>query len=166
MVQLANVRAGRMRMETEPVPVRRLIERSVAAIRQFAPDREVQIDVTPMLLAEVDPDRIDQVLRNLIHNAIKYSPAERPIEVSASQDGAMVRISVRDEGPGIDAADLPHLFDRFSRTSSAVASGAPGMGLGLYLSRHVIEAHGGQITLESPPEGGTCVWFTVPGVEE
>jgi PAS domain S-box-containing protein len=166
MVQLANVRAGRMRMETEPVPVRRLIERSVSAIRQFAPDREVQINVAPMLLAEVDPDRIDQVLRNLIHNAIKYSPADRPIEVSARQDGAMVRISVRDEGPGIDASDIPRLFDRFSRTASAVASGAPGMGLGLYLSRHVIETHGGQITLESPPDGGTCVWFTVPGVED
>jgi signal transduction histidine kinase len=166
MVQLANVRAGRMPMETEPVLIQRMLDGAVAAIHQFAPEREVTVSVEPMLLAEADPDRIDQVVRNLLHNAIKYAPADRPIEVTAERSGAMVRVGVRDYGPGIDAADLPRLFDRFSRTSGAISSGAPGMGLGLYLSRHVIEAHGGEISIEQPDGGGTCVWFTIPAVEE
>jgi len=166
LVQLANIRAGRTRMETEPVHLRRMIAGAVAAVRQFAPEREVSVNVAPDLLAEADPDRIDQVVRNLLHNAIKYSPSGTPIEISAEQAGRMVRISVRDHGPGITAADVPRLFDRFSRTSGAIASGAPGMGLGLYLSRHVIEAHGGEISIDRPTDGGTCVWFTIPVVED
>lgn len=164
MVQLANIRAGRMRMETEPVHVRRLIEGAMVAVRQFAPEREVTLDITRGLLAEADPDRLDQVVRNLLHNAIKYSPADRPIEITAGTRDGMVQIGVRDYGPGIDAVDVPRLFDRFSRTGSAIASGAPGMGLGLYLSRHVIEAHGGMIWIEHPDDGGTRLCFTVPGI--
>jgi PAS domain S-box-containing protein len=164
MVQLANIRAGRMRMETEPVHVRRLIEGAMAAVRQFAPEREVTLDIAPGLLAEADPDSLDQVVRNVLHNAIKYSPADRPIEITAGALDGMVQICVRDYGPGIDAEDVPRLFDRFSRTGSAIASGEPGMGLGLYLSRHVIEAHGGTIWIERPDDGGTRLVFTVPGI--
>ncbi len=164
MVQLANIRAGRMRMETEPVHIRRLIEGAVTAVRQFAQEREVTLDVAPMLLAEADPDRIDQVVRNLLHNAIKYSPVDRPIEVTAELRDGMALLGVRDYGPGIDTDDVPRLFDRFSRTGSAIASGAPGMGLGLYLSRHVIEAHGGTIWIERPDGGGTRLCFTVPAI--
>jgi len=164
MVQLANIRAGRMRMETEPVHVRRMIERAVAAIAQIAPERQMTVDIEPALLAEADTDRLDQVVRNLLHNAIKYAPPDTPIEITARRQGEMVQIGVRDYGPGIDASDVPRLFDRFSRTDRAISSNAPGMGLGLYLSRHVVEALDGSIWVEHPDDGGTRMVFTIPAI--
>jgi PAS domain S-box-containing protein len=166
MVQLANIRAGRMRMETEPVHVRIVIERAVAGIQHLAPQRRFEIEFAPNLLAEADPARIDQVIRNLLHNAIKYSPDDAPIDVSASAEGGMIRIEVRDHGPGIDSADIPGLFDRFSRSDRAIASGTPGLGLGLYLSQHVIHAHGGRIWVECPDDGGTRFVFTLPAIDD
>ncbi len=164
MVQLTNIRAGRMRMETEPVHVRRLIVGAVDAMQRVAPGRVITLDIEPELLAEADPERIDQVVRNLLHNAIKYSPGATPIDVTAKRHENMVVIDVRDYGPGIDTSDLPDLFDRFSRASSAIDSGVPGMGLGLYLSRHVVEAHGGSIWVEHPEDGGTRMLFTIPAI--
>jgi signal transduction histidine kinase len=166
MVQLANIRAGRLRMESEPVHVGRLLDGAVAAMRQLAPEREFAVEVEPRLLAEADAGRIDQVLRNLLHNAVKYSPAGTPIEVSAHRDGDMLEFGVRDHGPGISNADLALVFERFERTEEARRSNAPGMGLGLYLARHVIEAHGGRIWIERPSDGGTRVLFTLPAVPD
>lgn len=164
LVQLANVRAGRLALSTEPVAVARLIERSISATRQVAADREFVIDVETDLLADADGDRIDQVLRNLLHNAAKYSPEDSAIEVSARGIGKMVEFAVRDHGTGIEESELPNLFERFRRTRSAQQSSKPGMGLGLYLCRHVIEAHGGEIHIELPDDGGTRVVFTVPAL--
>jgi signal transduction histidine kinase len=143
-----------------------VIERAVAGIQHLAPQRRFEIEFAPNLLAEADPARIDQVIRNLLHNAIKYSPDDAPIDVSASAEGGMIRIEVRDHGPGIDSADIPGLFDRFSRSDRAIASGTPGLGLGLYLSQHVIHAHGGRIWVECPDDGGTRFVFTLPAIDD
>ncbi|HEX5166614.1 MAG TPA: ATP-binding protein, partial [Thermomicrobiales bacterium] len=162
MVQLANIRAGRMRMETEPVHVLRLLDGAIAATRQLDPERVVTLAADADLFAEADPDRLDQVIRNLLSNAIKYAPPGLPVEVTANEQDGMVTITVRDYGPGIADTDLPRIFDRFSRAGRAVSSGAPGMGLGLYLVRHVVEAHGGSIWIERPDDGGTRVVLTIP----
>jgi signal transduction histidine kinase len=148
------------------VHVGRLIDAAVAATRQLAPQRQFQIEAEPALLAEADPLRIDQVLRNLLHNAVKYSPSDTPIEVSARRAEDMLAFGVRDHGPGIADADLALVFERFQRTEGARRGNTPGMGLGLYLSRHVIEAHGGQIWIERPEDGGTHVRFTLPEARE
>lgn len=162
MVQLANIRAGRMRMETEPVLVAPLINQAVDAVRLLSPDRPFLIDLAPRLIVEADEVRLDQVLRNLLQNAIKYSPAQSPVEVGAHRVDGMVEFSVRDHGPGIEDAELPLVFDRFHRTASTRAGNTPGMGLGLYLVRHVIQAHGGTIWVERPDDGGTRMLFTIP----
>jgi PAS domain S-box-containing protein len=166
MVQLANVRAGRMTMETEPVHVASLVAQAVAAVHELAPEREFALDVAPRLLADADPSRIDQVIRNLLHNAVKYSPADSPIEIAAAARDDMVEVAVRDHGPGLDADELPFVFERFRRGKRTIASGTPGMGVGLYLARHIVEAHGGRIWVERAAGGGTRVAFTVPAIRD
>ena len=167
MVQLANIRAGRFAMETEPVPVFMLVSNAIKAVKESAPQREFRMDVDRELLVEGDYSRLDQVIRNLLHNAVKYAPDGSPIDVSAGHDRDLATISVRDYGPGIDTEDLPNVFGRFQRGARAVAGHRSGMGLGLYLSKHLVEAHGGRIWIERPPEGGGArVCFTVPLVEE
>lgn len=165
MVQLANIRAGRRRMEQEPVQVERLIQRAIAAVSRLTDDRSVTLRTELELIAEVDADRIEQVVTNLLHNAVKYSPPGTPVDVTAFRQGHEIVIGVRDYGSGIDAEDLPYIFDRFRRTASAEAGAAPGMGLGLYLSRHVVEVHGGRIWVEQPEGAGTRICFSVPALD-
>jgi signal transduction histidine kinase len=163
---LANIRAGRLRLQPEPTHVRAIIDGAVAAVRELADARPVRVTIAPQLLANADPARVDQVARNLIHNAVKYSPPGSAVEVDARQVGDMVQIAVRDYGPGISEAAFPFVFERFQRSEQAIASGAPGLGLGLYLARHLIEAQGGRIWIERPDSGGTRVTFSVPALED
>jgi signal transduction histidine kinase len=162
MVQLAQIRAGRRQMETQPVHIDRLIRRTLKSEEQILSGRDISVAIEPDLIADMDSERIEQVVRNLLHNAVKYSPAKSPIEISACGEGHEVAIYVRDYGAGIDDTDLPFVFERFRRAASAESSGSPGMGLGLYLSRHVVEAHGGRIWIQKPEGVGTRVHFTVP----
>lgn len=162
MVQLANVRAGRFSMETEPVHLESVIEKAVKVVRDASPDRQFTVRVQPRLLADADPGSVDQVLRNLLTNAVKYSPEPLPIEITAESADGMVVISVGDRGPGIDEKDLAGVFERFTRGSGERVRRTSGMGLGLYLSKHLVEAHGGRVWIEHPPGGGTRVRFTLP----
>lgn len=167
MVQLANIRAGRFGMDSEPVHLRTLLQRAIDAMQEQDPEHPFVLDVERDLLALGDPGRLDQVVRNLLHNAIKYAPAGTPIEVRAARgDNGTVIVSVRDHGPGIDEEDLPFVFERFQRGKQAVLRHTAGMGLGLYLSKHLIEAHGGQIWIERPPDGGTRIHFSVPAITD
>jgi NtrC-family two-component system sensor histidine kinase KinB len=109
-----------------------------------------------------DRDRLAQVLQNLLTNATKYSPDGGTIVVRVAGDGGEVRVSVADQGPGIAPEALPNLFRRFYRTAEAKISGAEGLGLGLYISRSLVEAHGGRIWAESIPGQGSTFTFTLP----
>jgi two-component system sensor histidine kinase KdpD len=112
-----------------------------------------------------DADRVDEMLRNVIHNALKYTPHGSPIDVVAAVQGDVVRLTVRDHGPGIPASEIPYIFERFERGSRA-ASVTPGMGLGLYLVRLLVQAQGGEVEVELPVGGGTRVVFTLPRATE
>jgi PAS domain S-box-containing protein len=107
-----------------------------------------------------DRDRINQVLDNLLGNAAKYAPEESEIVVQVERAGDRARVSVIDHGPGIPAGTLPHLFERFYRAGRDRA--LPGLGLGLYISRMLVEAHGGRIRARSPHGGGCTIVFTLP----
>jgi two-component system phosphate regulon sensor histidine kinase PhoR len=107
-----------------------------------------------------DRSRIEQVLINLIHNAIKFTPAGGEIAVRATVDQGAVTISVVDTGVGIAPNELPRLFERFYKTDKA--RGSAGTGLGLAIAKHIIQAHGGTIWAESAPGKGTTLFFTVP----
>ena len=111
-----------------------------------------------------DPDRLKQVLLNLVDNALRYTPPEGTVRLAAGLDAAAgtARIEVEDSGPGIAPADLPHIFDRFYRGDLSRARASGNTGLGLAIARGIIEAHGGTITVQSPPGGGACFIVLLP----
>jgi signal transduction histidine kinase len=111
---------------------------------------------------EVDPARIEQVLGNLLSNAAKYSTLDSPIGLTIERRGAAVEVAVSNAGPGIAPDEVPRLFERFYRTRGAQAGERPGVGLGLYITKGLVEAHGGRIWVESAPGETTTFWFTLP----
>jgi len=129
--------------------------------RQF-PDRVITANF-PAEFPEIsaDEERIGQVISNLISNAVKYSPAGTPVEILGRAATDQVTVTVADRGYGIDEGDAPHVFERFYRGPSA-AKRTKGAGLGLYLAKAVVEAHGGRIWVESSPGEGTRVSFSLP----
>jgi signal transduction histidine kinase len=160
LLDLSQLEARRMVLTHQNVDLGVLVGKSVEVIAPQAEDRRFDVRVsgdTPVVM--VDADRIAQVLENLLSNAIKYGAAGTPIVVEIHATEAEVSVAVTNEGPGIEAAELPHLFNRFYR----VEGGAPvkGVGLGLYIARELIEAHGGRMTAESCT-GTTTFRFTLP----
>lgn len=115
-------------------------------------------EIFPVILA--DETRIEQVVSNLVSNALKYAP-KGEIKITGSARPEQVVICVSDEGPGIEAKDLPHIFDRFYRSTAAVKH-TKGAGLGLYLARAIIEAHGGRIWADPKPDTGARICFSLP----
>ncbi len=164
MVQLANIRAGRFKIDAEPVNIRLLIQRVLRAVQESSSDREIRVDDAAGILVAGDVDSLDQVLRNLVENAIKYVPDQSPIDVTVTEYDTTVVIGVRDYGRGVDPDELPLLFDRFHRGHERETTS--GMGLGLYLSRMIVEAHGGELWLELPENGGSRFLFSVPRLVE
>jgi signal transduction histidine kinase len=109
-----------------------------------------------------DPVHLRQVVDNLVSNAVKYSPPGSTVTVSVEQQNSGWRVNVQDEGPGITAADREHLFKDFARLSAKPTGGEKSTGLGLAISRRAVEAHGGQIGVDSEPGHGANFWFTLP----
>jgi two-component system sensor histidine kinase BaeS len=106
---------------------------------------------------DIDPGRIRQVLSNLVANALRYTPAGGEIRVRYRQAEKQALLEVQDTGPGIPAEEIPHVFERFYKTTDS-----GGMGLGLAIARHLVEAHGGTISAESAPGAGTTMRVTLP----
>jgi len=140
-----------------PLLTERLVERFSTQSEKHTLITEFSEDF-PVILA--DENRLEQVLSNLISNAIKYAPAGE-IRISGQVRPEQIIICISDEGPGIDAHDLPHIFDRFYRSTDAVKQ-TKGAGLGLYLARAIVEAHGGRIWADPKPESGARICFSLP----
>jgi len=159
---LARADSGVLTMARQPVDLGRLATETTEAIAILAEERDVrlQLRVAPGLWVLGDASRLRQLLLILLDNALKYTPDGGMIGVDAARNGKMVTLSVRDSGPGIDAADLPHLFDRFYRADRARSS--EGMGLGLAIGRWLAEAHGGRIAAANAPEGGAVFTVSLP----
>ncbi|MNL63144.1 Alkaline phosphatase synthesis sensor protein PhoR [compost metagenome] len=109
-----------------------------------------------------DAQRLAQVIRNLAINAIKHNPEGTEIQVLAQQTPAALRLEVRDNGVGIAPEEVPMLFERFSRLRRADRPEERGVGLGLFIAKAIVEAHGGTIDVTSEPGRGSTFWFTVP----
>jgi two-component system phosphate regulon sensor histidine kinase PhoR len=108
----------------------------------------------------IDRGRIEQVVINLVHNAVKFTPKGGEIVVSAGLTDGMLRVSIRDTGVGITAEELPRVFERFYKADAARRSA--GSGLGLAIAKHIVQAHGGTILAESMPGHGATFSFTIP----
>jgi two-component system sensor histidine kinase MprB len=132
-----------------------LVTEAVERARLHAPKARFEVSLVPTLVTGV-PGRLDRAVNNLLDNAVKFAGTERPIEVSL-RDG---ELEIRDHGPGIDADDLPHIFDRFFRGAHSRA--LPGSGLGLAIVRQVAELHAGSVSVAAAPGGGTVVRMRVP----
>ncbi len=122
-------------------------------------DHPVLLGEVPSVRVLADPERIAQVLRNLLSNAAKFSPAGMPIELRATMDGQRVRIEVVDRGVGIHPDDVARVFEKFGRGRNQAGVGVGGVGLGLYVSRQILRAHDSDLTFRSPPGDGTVFGF-------
>jgi len=118
------------------------------------------------VIVEADYDKIEQVLTNLINNAVKYSPQGTTITVAAKRHGNEVHVSVADEGLGVSPADIPHLFDRFYRAQSEHTKTIKGFGIGLYICKEIIASHNGRIWVESEIDQGSVFYFSLPLVNK
>ena len=167
LLDAATLDSGGLRLQREPVRLERVAEHVLAARRLLAGTCSLHLETRPGLpLADADPIRVEQVLANLIDNAIKYSPHGGAIKVriSADPDG-MLSLSVADHGMGIPPEHLEHLFERFYRVESGGRS-VRGVGLGLYICRSLVESHGGRIWVDSQPGLGSTFTFTLPALTE
>jgi signal transduction histidine kinase len=158
------------RVESGVLPVRRtvteldpLVEGAVREVEGKYRGQEIQMcPCAQPLMVLADPDRVQQVVVNLLDNAAKYSPEGRPIRVRCNRAGRAVRVSVVDRGPGIERADFARLFTRFGKLDRHPRAGHGGTGLGLYISKSLVEAMGGGIAVRSRPGWGSIFSFTLP----
>ena len=116
----------------------------------------------PLPQIYADPDRVHQIVKNLLANAIKYSPEGGPIEVETGVEGKYVTISITDHGIGVPPDELPHIFERFRRVEREEMSGITGSGLGLAIVKHLVELHSGKITVRSVPGEGSTFTVSLP----
>jgi PAS domain S-box-containing protein len=155
---------GKLGVSPIAIDASALLTDSLQTLRPLVAEKSISLDVQiesglPKVMA--DPERIQQTLSNLVGNAIKFSPADSKILVSASANGREVVISVVDQGSGIAPEHLPRVFDRYWQSSRTDRQGA---GLGLAISKGIVEAHGGKIWVESAPGAGTTASFSLPAV--
>jgi two-component system phosphate regulon sensor histidine kinase PhoR len=163
LLDLARLESGRVRLILEPTNAESLIQ---GAVNRMAPQVErarltLDIAVAPVISEiTLDRSRIEQVLLNLVHNAVKFTPGGGTISVLARPRGAFVEFRVADTGVGVSSEELPRLFERFYKADRARRS--QGTGLGLAIAKHIVQAHGGRIWAEPNPGGGTVFVFQLP----
>ena len=163
--ELAQAESRELGLEPAPVQLDTLLPAVAAGLKLAAQEKgvELRVDVpagTPQAWA--DFERIAQVLRNLVTNALRYTPAGGAITMRALAEASRVRIEVRDTGIGIAPEHRPHVFERFYRVDPSRARETGGSGLGLTIAKRIVEAHNGEIGVEENPGGGCCFWFTLP----
>jgi two-component system, OmpR family, sensor histidine kinase BaeS len=160
---LSLAEAGELELIRRPIAPARLLSQVAAAQAPRAAQQNVslQTEVAPDLPpVAMDPDRMAQVLGNLLDNALRHTPAEGQVTLAAEASNGAVLFRVSDSGPGIDPADLPHVFDRFYRADKSRRRG--GSGLGLAIARSIVDAHNGRIWAESPPGRGARFFIQLP----
>jgi signal transduction histidine kinase len=160
LLDISRLDAGRLVLERQPTDVAAIVQSVAQTARARTRRHAIEVRGPERLGAEVDPLRLEQVLTNLVENAIRYSPAGGPIEVELGAEELLLRVVVADHGLGVPVEHRDRIFDRFYQAHAAQHLG--GMGLGLYISRQIVELHGGRIEAEFPPEGGTRVRLELP----
>ncbi len=166
LLDLSRIEAGKVTLELEPLDPRQLIAECVSEMENALSTKSQAMTFDSgddEMVVPVDPQRLRQVLINLIGNASKYSPEETVIGITCRADAERLYVTLRDQGPGISEEDAENVFELFSRGHSTEAQQQqPGTGIGLYVARKVVEAHGGAISLKTHPDGGAVAEFSIP----
>jgi signal transduction histidine kinase len=169
ILDVSRLEEGKLSLEREPVDLVEIGGEIVERLGPVAVQHSVVIDfgpAEPTLTVLADPRRLDQVLMNLLGNALKFTPPGGRIGVTVGRDGDAVQVSVSDSGPGIPPDEMSLLFEKYSQTSAARSARGPGSGLGLVICRYLVEAHGGRIWAESEPGRGSRFVFRLPTASE
>jgi PAS domain S-box-containing protein len=163
LLDMSRIIAGKMRLDVRPVDLEAVIRAAIDAVRPAADSKEIRLQcvLDPRAVGITgDPDRLQQVVWNLLINAVKFTPRCGRVQVRLQRTNSHIEIVVSDTGQGISEDQLPHLFKRFHQADSTSTRSHTGLGLGLALVRHLVELHGGQVTAHSPGEGQGAT-FTV-----
>jgi signal transduction histidine kinase len=161
LIDVSNINNGELPLQFASFPISNVIEESIQDAQ--AGDSNLLFEITgpTETIVKADNSRIQQVLNNLISNAVKYSASSTPITIALTIDNEFLCIRVKDRGKGIPLDKLPFIFDRYFRVEET-SQNYSGMGLGLYIAKGIVERHGGSIGVESAEEQGTTFWFTLP----
>ena len=163
LLDVSRIETGRLEIRRDDINWSRFVESVVSRIHTAVADRRFHIEVSDEeRFIEGDRDRLEQVVGNLLENAIKYSPDGSDIHVKVEMDGDRFITSIRDQGIGIPADELSQVFERFHRGRHVSSTNYGGLGLGLYISKQIIERHGGAIWVESKEGEGTTFFFALP----
>jgi two-component system sensor histidine kinase KdpD len=161
MLDLARMRAGELLPSASEVWMEDLVGAVVTRMRRSLEGFTVRVDMeSSMPSVMADPLQMDQVLTNVLENAIRFSPRGSEIAVTGSHDDSVVRVRIADQGPGIPIADREHVFEEFYRRDAG--GGRAGTGLGLTIAHAIVKAHGGRIWAEATPRGGAAIAFEIP----
>ena len=163
-LEISRIEAARLKFAFRKTDLQETVNETVQFMEGFAKEKNIKLVVTTGELPniEVDPDRISQVLRNLVHNAIKFSPCDSSIEIHTELKKDYIRFSVKDKGVGLKSDDQIRVFEPFYQVEGALSRKFGGTGLGLTICRGIVEAQKGKIWVESKPGSGSTFYFTVP----
>jgi signal transduction histidine kinase/ActR/RegA family two-component response regulator len=167
LLDVSRIISGSLRLQSRPIALGPVIEAAVANARPGAQTKQIRLDLVlhPTAAISGDPVRMQQIVSNLLVNALKFTPSGGKIEVRLERRGPEVQIVVHDTGAGIGREFLPYVFDRFRQEDTADARSRGGLGLGLAIVRHLVELHNGSIDAESPGEGqGATFTVTLPAL--
>jgi PAS domain S-box-containing protein len=163
LLDVSRIQTGHLELHLAPCDLAAIVCEVVEEHRQAWPTREIVLERGDRVPIPVmaDSDRVGQVITNYLSNALKYSVADRPVRVALRLEGEEARVLVQDEGPGLTPEEQTHIWERFYRANGHEQK-VSGLGLGLYISRTIIERHQGRVGVQSTPGAGSTFWFTLP----
>jgi two-component system phosphate regulon sensor histidine kinase PhoR len=163
LLTISEIESGRVLLNLQPVPVRASVEKVFDDFRTRAAAKHVAlVNEAEDLTARADQRRLEQVLTNLVDNAVKYGGGDGRVVVGARLNDGMVEMYVQDNGPGLPTDSLERVFERFYRVDKARSREQGGTGLGLSIVKHIVQSHGGRVWVESEPGKGAKFFFTLP----